>query len=1023
MSIFKESFRDYVKNQLGIRQKIIAQGNSDTNSYSRLLGGNGVAPGAFYSYGSKQCVIRMASLVDLMEDIGLDLGGSRFESYKGETFARNFILEGGIFPTYARNVDGRRVTREVEQVRGGFPKPTKKVNLSYGDPSIASDPSSDGYGVVPMPGIVDANIETKSAYGSLRSAKVNFVCHNLRQLEILELLYMRPGYPVLMEWGWSPYIKNDGTIENSFPSIASEEWFWNDKLVSQEKIQAEVVKTKQSTNGNYDGFIGYVTNFNYTARADGGFDCSTELISMGEVLDSLKVPSFGFSQINKNTFNELDETEKKKIIYQNSLGIVIQDINNTVQPDKAFIENEEVEDVYYSKDGTAVRSDQKEKVENNQQIRSQIQFSKEKLNGILGAEVANESFIYKNQTLSKEGEESISSTQGYIRWDALVTLLNKLVIPQNEKGNPPLLLSTELYRTDVNGNLVVDPILYSKYEDVEDTYMDVSCDAKTCILPHQFSSFSDDNYNLTVKQKIGLAWEGLKLWDFKLIGEVLGAETKSTREPQYPDLQITPEIAKRRIGGIYISVEKLKSIFESTFTNNREATLGTFLENLWKAINQACPMHNFGLRTDPEYNHIIQVIDLPITTDDLKELNYNDLFKFNVLSNDTIAREFKYDTQIPSSLKATIAINAQSGATADDLDSVTFAAFNRSIKSRLHSLEEKFADKNTDTYRRQANTREEKEKRLKELTDIIKEYNEKFFNFIDSNQKDLDTLENQFGAIKSIIKEAQSLEIYLEKSTSGYLKNQSIIPINLNIVLDGISGMVIGNVFRVDESRLPKAYRKGNIAFVALGESQNITSGQDWTTTIRGQMIMFPIEEEAAGKGKFRNKPPGIISPQEQEIAQIIESTEEPNEIQPAESTPTQTFTADELLTKYIDLNRRFFVKIWARDFLQSETFRTGTNVFTSQINQLNSELVPLVDEWEELRPNIEEVFGADYFSNFRSYFRTQWQSKEGELGVKVNINGQIYTPFLEQPRLSPDTANTFLSTPLFRSNDFTITS
>ena len=1021
MSIFKESFRDYVKNQLKVRQRIISRGNSDIGSTSRLAGHQNLAPGAFYAYGEKQCVIRMASLVDLMEDIGLDLGGSRFESYKGETFARNFILEGGVFPTYARNTDDGVVVREIQQVRGGFPKPSKKVNLSYGDPSIAADPSSDGYGAVPMPGIVDANIETKSAYGSLRSAKVNFVCHNLRQLEILELLYMRPGYPVLMEWGWSPYIKNDGKIENTFPSVANEQWFWDDSLVSQERIQAEVVKLKQSTNGNYDGFIGYVTNFNYTARADGGFDCSTELISMGEVLDSLKVPSFGFSNIDKDTFNDLNENEKKKIIYQNSLGILIQDIFNTTHPDKAFIENEKVEDVTYNKDGTAVQSNQKDKVENNQQIRSQIDFSRKKLINALGSETGNEAFIYKNQTLNKSNEQSISSTEGYIRWDALATLINELVIPQNEKGDPPLLLSTDLYRTDVNNNLLVDPILYAKYDDIEDTFMDVSCDAKTCILPHQFSSFSDDDYNLTLRQKIGLVWTGLKFWNFKLIGEALGAETKPTGQSKYPDLQITPELAKRRIGGIYISVEKLKTVFENTFTNNREATLGTFIENLWKEINQVCPMHNFGLRTDPEYNHIVQVIDLPITTDDLKELKYNDLFQFNILSNDTISREFKYDTQIPSSLKATIAINAQSGATADDLDSVTFAAFNRSIKSRIHSLDEKFAKNNTEAYKKLADTRAEKEKRLFELNKIIAEYNAKFFNFIDSNEDDLDQLETEFGAIKSIIKEAQSLELYLEKSTSGYLKNQSIIPINLNIVLDGISGMVIGNVFRVDESRLPKAYRKGNIAFVVLGESQNITSGQDWTTTIRGQMIMFPIEEEATGKGKFRNKPPGIISPQEQEIAQIIESTEEPNEIQPAESTPTQTFTADELLLQYIDLNRRFFVKAWARDFLETEVFRTGTNVFTQQINQLNSELIVLVDEWEEFRPQIEEVFGVDYLSNRNSYFYTQWQEKEGNRGVKVNINGQIYTPFLEQPRLGPDTVNTFLGSFQFNLDDFEI--
>ena len=57
-----------------------------------------------------------------------------------------------------------------------------------------------------MPGIIDADIRTKTAYGSLREAKINFVYHNRRQLEILEALYMRPGYPIYLEWGWIPYI-------------------------------------------------------------------------------------------------------------------------------------------------------------------------------------------------------------------------------------------------------------------------------------------------------------------------------------------------------------------------------------------------------------------------------------------------------------------------------------------------------------------------------------------------------------------------------------------------------------------------------------------------------------------------------------------------------------------------------------------------------------------------------------------------------------------------------------------------
>ena len=84
-----------------------------------------------------------------------------------------------------------------------------KKRTAYGDPLIKSD-ASDGFGIVPMPGIIEANIRTKTAYGSLREAQVNFVCHNRRQLDVLEILYMRPGMPILLEWQWSPYINKKG---------------------------------------------------------------------------------------------------------------------------------------------------------------------------------------------------------------------------------------------------------------------------------------------------------------------------------------------------------------------------------------------------------------------------------------------------------------------------------------------------------------------------------------------------------------------------------------------------------------------------------------------------------------------------------------------------------------------------------------------------------------------------------------------------------------------------------------------
>ena len=62
--------------------------------------------------------------------------------------------------------------------------------------------------------------------------------------------------------------------------------------------------------------------------------------------------------------------------------------------------------------------------------------------------------------------------------------------------------------------------------------------------------------------------------------------------------------------------------------------------------------------------------------------------------------------------------------------------------------------------------------------------------------------------------------------------------------MDGISGIVIGNVFRVEKTKLPIGYQEDDIAFCVLSEDQKITAGQDWTTDFSGQMILLDVPNE-----------------------------------------------------------------------------------------------------------------------------------------------------------------------------------
>ena len=295
MSIFKESFRTYVQQQLKLREAIVSLGNKGKGRLNntktvKLPKGKEVTlpPGAFYTNTiNRACVLRLSSGVDLKPNSSGLLEGGKYENpddLVGSGLAERYVLEGGTL------INIKKGDKSVSAIRKGFPGQGKRgFGFTYGDPLIRGD-AKENYGIVPMPGITDANIRTKSAYGSLREAKINFKCHNQRQLEILELLYMRPGYPLLLEWGWTTYIDNDGNNTSKFPAI--KEFF--SPNVSQELINKKIIQNKIDTGGNYDGMMGICKNFNYKARPDGGYDCITEITSTGEIIESLKATKQSF---------------------------------------------------------------------------------------------------------------------------------------------------------------------------------------------------------------------------------------------------------------------------------------------------------------------------------------------------------------------------------------------------------------------------------------------------------------------------------------------------------------------------------------------------------------------------------------------------------------------------------------------------------------------------------------------------------------------------------------------------------
>ena len=144
-------------------------------------------------------------------------------------------------------------------------------------------------GYRPMPGLTSVTVETAGRLGSLRTATINFKVWNMNQLNVIEALYFRLGYSMLLEWGHTQYYKNNST---GGEFVRSDIYGIEDPFkagVRKEAIQQAIARKSRATSGNYDGMLGIVSNFNWSFNQEGGYDCSVKLVGLGAVMDSLRI--------------------------------------------------------------------------------------------------------------------------------------------------------------------------------------------------------------------------------------------------------------------------------------------------------------------------------------------------------------------------------------------------------------------------------------------------------------------------------------------------------------------------------------------------------------------------------------------------------------------------------------------------------------------------------------------------------------------------------------------------------------
>jgi hypothetical protein len=828
-------------------------------------------------------------------------------------------------------------------------------------------------GLRPMAGITSMDIKSKSAYGSLREAVVNFQCWDIHQLEELELLYMRPGYTVLVEWGWTPYLNSKGNLVTTPPSVYD---ILNKGNTSRTKIFKDLYNKSTLSGGNYDAMFGYVKNYQWSARPDGGYDCQTTIISTGEIIESLKV------------------------------NYVLPDLTklNSAATNVGFLDSE------FTTLGTAKSNVLKEHYERNilagvwaetyYRLKDTYTTTITPPPGGGGtppptttpaSATLSPTSIFKDKyaiikapylkTTSWSPLAGTTQFQYYITLEAVFDVLNKYVIPKDENGNLLMELSTQTegytnkagttedllcvahpiqVSVDPTVCVIKSPIWYETTSagiltavsgTVATNPFQVKADAiKAAVaryLDPASGSAADQQFNLngnfgvnpnSIQQTIGaitdineyyqvnallapndipfllktqragggilgrtkteydkilnhLANSAIGVVDLTKVtisGGLLDAVTVALPPTFVPPVGTT--ISATSIDNAKAALTQLKDLKQSFFSGNvngydelgiigniyvnlnflyqlsydsnlessdskekNEINLYKYIKNIIAAIQPSIGnINSFEVHVDPVDNKA-RVIDVNFTKDnDPNQLPK--LFELQVGNLKSVVRNYSLQSQIFPEQSSIIAIGSQAQGGQLGMQNNTMIDFNKSLIDRIIPKKDFGIASNAALHKGKLDTA-----LASNLGGII---------FMFATLQDKETAPGSSTDISTLFNRCKSnlrdLIVYFQSITKSPGANRNIIPFKFSFEMDGIGGLVIGNLFTVNQDILPKGYKGAGagvtLAQTVTGISHTLSNNNDWTTKIDALNIVL-------GKG------PNTIEFKDLDLATLIDTS------------------------------------------------------------------------------------------------------------------------------------------------------
>ena len=326
-NVVGEPFKKYVNDQIKARQEVYGSGfnslrdQQHINYLNSKLSWVKMASSVLVNppRDGEKANIEQAISTGTSGEEGLNklklLGVENPENFLGYKLASSSILFNGLqqanlSPTINEDADGKPINEDPTiadkfnkwQERSGYSKNNSiwNSNKAYGLGGL-------DFGFQPMPGITGVEINHINR-GSIKKATITLKAYNKFQFELIDLLYLRLGFSMLVEWGNSHYIESDGINpdenKSNIGDIATvgatltEQFWFQSTGASPLEMSEEIEKYRKKYDSNYDAIFGKVVNFNWDYNTDGSYDITIQLRSLGDVVESFKINALPNPDIN-----------------------------------------------------------------------------------------------------------------------------------------------------------------------------------------------------------------------------------------------------------------------------------------------------------------------------------------------------------------------------------------------------------------------------------------------------------------------------------------------------------------------------------------------------------------------------------------------------------------------------------------------------------------------------------------------------------------------------------------------------